>query len=303
MNVRSALAGSRLGPLVRVARRRAKRAHAVARVQRLRRRGAVGKRTLIGHAPVVVSLTSHGKRVQDVSLAIESIGAGRVRPLRLILWLDDERIFAELPESLTKQMARGLEVRLTQNYGPHTKYFPYVRSVDSHRLPLVTADDDILYPRNWLARLLTAYVEQPELVSCYRANVVCLDGDHLALYRSWPRCKDTVASVTRFATGVSGVIYPPAMLDELSARNDAFRASCPQADDIWLHWVALRTSRPVRQISSTPRHFPVVPGSQSDTSLMKHNVGSGGNDEQIRALYTDADVRLLRRAASRVRST
>jgi hypothetical protein len=264
----------------------------------LRRRGADGKRPLIGDAPVVVSLTSHGQRVQDVSLAIESIGAGRVRPLRLILWLDDERTFAELPEPLTRQMARGLEVRLTDNYGPHTKYFPYVRSVESHELPLVTADDDILYPRHWLARLLTAYVDRPDLVSCYRANVVCLDGDHLAPYSSWPRSKDTVASVTRFATGVSGVIYPPAMLDELSARNDAFRASCPRADDVWLHWVALRTSRPVRQISPTPRHFPVVPGSQSDTSLMKHNVDSGGNDEQIQALYTDADVRSLRRAAS-----
>jgi hypothetical protein len=269
----------------------------------LRRRIVAGKRPLIGDAPVVVSLTSHGQRVQDVSLAIESIGAGRVRPRRLILWLDDERTLAALPESLTKQMARGLEVRLTQDYGPHTKYFPYVRSVDSHQLPLVTADDDILYPRYWLTRLMTAYFERPEAVSCYRANVVCLDGDALAPYQSWPRCKDTEASVTRFATGVSGVIYPPAMLDELSARNDAFRASCPRADDIWLHWVALRTSRPVRQISPTPRHFPVVPGSQSDTSLMKHNVGAGGNDEQIQALYTDADVRLLRRVAPGVRST
>ncbi len=145
----------------------------VVRIRMLRRRIAAGKRPLTGDAPVVVSLTSYGKRVQDVSLAIESIGAGRVRPRRLILWLDDERILAALPESLTKQMARGLEVRSTQNYGPHKKYFPYVRSVESHELPLATADDDILYPRYWLAGLMTAYVERPEVVSPATARTWC----------------------------------------------------------------------------------------------------------------------------------
>ena len=296
MSIRSALAGSKLRPVVRGARKGAKRAYALVRIRMLRGRIAAAKRPLTGDAPVVVSLTSYGRRAQDVSLAIESIGAGRVRPRRLILWLDDERILAALPESLTKQMARGLEVRSTQNYGPHKKYFPYVKSIESHELPLATADDDVLYPRYWLAGLMAAYVERPDVVSCYRANVVRLDGDHLAPYHSWPRSRDTVASVARFSTGVSGAIYPPAMLDELAARNEAFRASCPRADDVWLHWVALQASRPVRQISPTPRHFPMIPGSQTD-ALTWHNVDSGGNDEQIQALYTDADVRSLRRAA------
>jgi len=295
MRIRTRLARSPLGPLVRNTRRRAKRRYAVLAARRLGRRLSNGRTPLTGEAPVVVSLTSHGRRVEDVALTIESIGAGRVRPKRLILWLDNPSTFESLPQPLRSQQKRGLEVLLTENYGPHTKYFPYARSSERHVLPLVTADDDILYPRYWLARLLAAYDEAPELVSCYRASVVKLLGDAIAPYDSWPRCKDVEASVTRFATGVSGVVYPPAMLDELASRGDAFRATSPRADDIWLHWVALRTSRRVRQIATRPRHFLVIPGSQDD-ALMNHNVDSGGNDAQIRALYTRKDIADLRAA-------
>ena len=45
----------------------------------------------------------------------------------------------------------------------------------------------------------------PGEILCYRANLVGIDRDRLAPYAAWPRCRDTVASVARFATGVSGV--------------------------------------------------------------------------------------------------
>jgi len=278
-------------------RRRAKRARAVADTMWLRRLTRSSDRSLVGSCPVVVSLTSHGRRVTDVAITIESIGRGTVLPQRMILWLDDESLFADLPAALRRQQQRGLEVRLTQNYGPHTKYFPYAVSLSKHELPMVTADDDVIYPRYWLRRLVKAYHSHPEAVSCYRANVVRLDRDHLAPYDSWPRSRDTVSSVVRFATGVAGVIYPPRMLEELAARGDVFRATTPRADDVWLHWVALRTGRPVRQLASRPRHFPTIPGSQTD-GLVFNNVGGGGNDEQIRALYTSSDVAALRRAGA-----
>jgi hypothetical protein len=297
VNLRALLRGPRTKAFVAGIRRRAKRGRAIVTSRWLRQRIRFSRRSLVGEAPVAVSLTSHGKRVQEVAITIESIGAGAVRPRRLILWLDDQRLFGDLPPALRSQQQRGLEVCLTDNYGPHTKYFPYVTSLTSHELPLVTADDDIIYPRYWLRRLVRAFSAHPDVVSCYRANVVRLDGDALAPYDAWPRSRDTVASVVRFGTGVSGVIYPPAMLTELAARGDVFRATTPRADDVWLHWVALQTGRKVRQLAARPRHFAIIPGSQAD-GLVVHNVGLGGNDEQIRALYTAADVATLRRAGA-----
>jgi hypothetical protein len=276
-------------------RRQGKRTLAGVWARRLRAVNRSSSRPVVGEAPVAVSLTSFGRRVEDVALAIESIGAGTIRPSRLVLWLDDPALMDSLPDSLHRLRERGLEVALAENWGPHTKYYPYVVGCAEHRLPLVTADDDILYPPWWLTGLLREHTAMPDAVHCYRANVVRLAGEALAPYQQWPRCNDRVADVARFATGVSGVIYPPAMLDELRRRATGFLDTAPRADDVWLHWVALRSGTPVRQVSRTPRHWPVIPHSQV-TGLVQGNVHEGGNDAQIAALYDHDDVDRLRRA-------
>lgn len=45
----------------------------------------------------IVSLTSYGERVAISYLAIESILKGRLRPSRIILWVDDEETVEHLP--------------------------------------------------------------------------------------------------------------------------------------------------------------------------------------------------------------
>ncbi|QYF90898.1 hypothetical protein [Arthrobacter sp. PAMC25284] len=255
-------------------------------------RNGVARDAVTGTADVVVSLTSYGDRIHSVAVAIESIGRGTVKPRRLILWLDSRELFEARPESLARLERRGLEVKLTSNYGPHTKYFPFVQSVEGHTARLVTADDDIIYPRNWLALLLDASRRHPDAISGHWVSVMGISDGAVAEYGTWPRAKDTAVRPTNFAPGVSGVIYPPAMLDELRRRGDGFLSACPGADDIWLHWVALRAGIPVRQVRSAPRHFPIIPGSQGQ-ALMKTNVGENRNDHWIRGLYTAQDVAAL----------
>lgn len=281
---------------VRWVRKRSKRSLSHAWLVGLRLSNRVSRASVLGDLPVTVSLTSYGPRVDRVAYTIESIARGRSRPRRLILWLDDPHRFAQRPAALRRLESRGVEIRVCENFGPHTKYFPWVESGEADG-PLVTADDDVLYPRGWLARLHVAHVAHPTVVSCYRASrVVVIDGA-VAPYDAWPRCTDTVASITRFATGVSGVLYPMAMLDELAARGRAFLELSPRADDIWLHWVALRAGIAVRQVSRTPVHFPTLPGTQGQ-ALVNENVHAGGNDRWIQGLYTSEDVTRLVVAAS-----
>src|ERR1700691_1503154 len=101
----------------------------------------------------VVSMTSYGRRIRTAYLAIESIAWGDVRPSRLILWLDDHTAFNNPPATIRCLMKRGLEVKLCEDYGPHKKYYPYLQSLETFESPLVTADDDILYPTYWLKHL------------------------------------------------------------------------------------------------------------------------------------------------------
>jgi len=269
----------------------------LARIARLALINVVSRQPVSDSASeVVVSLTTHGERSNIAYLAIESIACGRKKPNRLILWIDDPQLLDRLPRSLRRLEARGLEIQYACNYGPHTKYYGYVAAETAPHLPLVTADDDILYPMKWLEGLLASFREHPSDVHCYRAHVVVLGpGDEFAPYSSWPLCTSTRASELNFATGVSGVLYPSAVLGEIRSGGLGFQQCCPFNDDIWLHRATIRAGARIRQIDGSPAHFTGIPGT-GRSALWTSDNGVRRNDEQIRATYGPADMELLRRA-------
>jgi hypothetical protein len=251
-----------------------------------------GRLPVIHPGGPVVSLTTYGKRAKTVHLAIESISRGQMRPSRIILWLDDQSLIDNLPVGLRRLQKRGLEVRRCEDYGPYKKFYPYLESLETFEEPLVTADDDVLYPRHWLRKLAEAFREFPDVVNCYRAHMIALDGGRLKNYESWRMADSTEPSFRHFATGVAGVIYPPAFQEALKKEATAFLDCCPNGDDIWLHAQALRCGYKVRQIEK--EEFPVaeIPGTRT-SSLYRHNVSGGGNDLQIAATYRASDIRRL----------
>lgn len=88
----------------------------------LERRNKTEKSLAVAPDGPVVSLTTHGKRIDSVYLTLESIARRSVLPSRIILWLDDLATFRNRPSSLRRLKDRGVEVQLAANYGPHTKY-------------------------------------------------------------------------------------------------------------------------------------------------------------------------------------
>lgn len=246
----------------------------------------------------VVSLTSFGARIASVYLTIESIARNNLRPSRLILWIDDVEQFNHLPRQLQRLMDRGLEVMLCEDLGPHKKYYPYLLSETDFTAPLVTADDDVLYPENWLSSLNDAYEKNDAVVSCFRARTVALDGGSaLAAYHTWPLRTSTDPSPLAFSTGVSGALYPPSFLRHLKVAGRGFAELCPKADDVWLHVNALRAGFSVQQIVRKGPVFPHIPGTQA-VALYQFNKMEGGNDRQIGLTYTAADIVALVAAAA-----
>jgi hypothetical protein len=243
----------------------------------------------------IVSLTTFGKRSQKVHLAIESIAVGTERPSRMILWIDELDLFQNLPAAIRRLQKRGLEVKFCKNYGPHKKYYPYVESQELFETPLVTADDDIFYPRYWLQKLMIASRVCPNDINCFWAYVIEVSASGIADYRLWMQCDSTHSSFLHLATGMGGVIYPPSFLTRLKLAGSAFEKCCPKGDDLWLHVLAIRNGFKVRQI--LPRlpyfSFHLIPGT-AQTALSRENVTHGdGNDRQIAATYSQADIQLL----------
>jgi hypothetical protein len=159
--------------------------------------------------PAIVSLTSYGGRMRFVHLVIESIGRGELRPQRLILWLDEASApLADTP-GLMRLAKRGLEIKLCRDYRSYKKFYPYVESNDAFTTSLVTADDDVLYPRGWLKNLVAASQRMPNAIVCSRGRYIELQNSVVAPYQYWKLLRTTKPSRRNFATGVGGVLYPP----------------------------------------------------------------------------------------------
>lgn len=241
---------------------------------------------------VVVTLTSHSVRIKHTFAAIESIGNGSLKPTRLILYLGRDQESLSLPATLRRLVNRGLEIRFCDDVGPHTKYYPHLVAEPKLELPLVTADDDTMMSRDWLATLMSRWRQEPAIIHCFRAREIRLSEGSIEPYNNWPLCQSDQPSIRHFATGVSGVIYPPAFQNDLKNAKDEFQNCCPRADDIWLHVMALRHGYRIRQISTRSLEHLSIPG-MSRFGLRRSNVDGSGNDDQIKKTYNSEDVQLL----------
>lgn len=233
---------------------------------------------------VIVSLTTHSKRIYEVFLAVESIMQQTVKPNRIVLWLDEARQNELLPITLQKQIERGLEVRYCKDVGPHTKLVPSLKLFPDDIL--VTIDDDTIYEFDMLENLLNSYRQFPQYIHANRAHIIkftdkgCIDN-----YNTWEQCTTKIGtSPLLFPTGVGGVLYPPHSLCEEVLNEEAFLRLCPTADDIWFKAMSLLNNK---QCYKTPSHNPCyfsIPTMQ-DIGLYKNNVFGGENDIQIKKVF------------------
>lgn len=258
------------------------------------RANSLGRRRAVDpEGEAVVSMTTHGPRLAQAWVALESIAQGEVRPRRLILWLDERP--ARLPWRLRRLVARGVEVLdAPKGLGVYTKFWAHLESADPLERPLVLADDDMVYPREWLAELLAAHRAHPEDAIAHRAHAIPVERDadgtvRFGPYTSWQPVASTAASHAHFATSVSGQLLPPGLQKALRAEGRRFLELAPKADDVWIHWVEVRHGWRVRQVADRSRNYAFVPATQT-VALNATNVFQGGNDRQLAACHDAATL-------------
>lgn len=243
----------------------------------------------------IVSLTTFEPRWDRVYYTLESIGAGSLRPSRLILWVAPTVLELGMPNALQRLQQRGLEILPCTDIGPHKKYFPLIQSLKVAQ-PFVTCDDDILYPTDWLERLMQAHRKQPNCVIAHRVRRMELSkSGELLPYKQWRAAATEHPSVLNFAVGLGGVFYPWMMTQALQTAGDGFLQCAPRADDVWLKHVSLVANIDVCQSSSDYLFLIDVPGMR-ESGLAKSNVDEGKNDVQIKQTFTERDLKKLTQA-------
>jgi len=114
----------------------------------------------------------------------------------------------------------------------------------------------------------------------------------VAPYETWPHAMSGAPDFKKFAIGIGGVLYPPAMVNALRGAGEGFRIVSPRADDVWLKAVSLRAGLKVSQASDKFLFLIDVPGMR-ESGLAKSNVLRGGNDEQIKSTFSESDLMRL----------
>lgn len=248
-----------------------------------------------GQAQFIVSLTSHGSRVDSLWIPLECIALGRLRPQRIIVWLNSDLKYVRLNSRLLRLRRRGVEFKYAPDLGPHTKYYYSLQECLASDLPLVTIDDDCIYWGWFLQRLSKASHQSPNSIIGYRVRRMRLsESESILPYHMWGFASDTHDHPLNFVTGVSGAFYPLSFVKILASYGTGFIKTCLKADDVWLNYIAARAGYPVRQLYSGPWDFPLIEGSQVKSLWSSNKIG--GNDSQITSTYDQNTLEALKRA-------
>lgn len=243
--------------------------------------------------PLVVSLTTTaGRLFHKADIAIATLLTQRFKPDRIVLWVPEELRDRGLPEGLRPLIANGLEVRYRPDVGPHSKLVHALREFPGSII--VTADDDLFYPSDWLSSLHASYERAPEFIHCHRAHLMRTDAEGgLRGYYEWDLYSPGYIGPSHllFPTGTAGVLYPPGSLADEVLDVEAFRRLCPTNDDIWFKAMALLKGTAAQKVAPRSREYRLIPGSQ-ESQLMATNLET--NDVQLRATFAAYDLyRLL----------
>lgn len=237
---------------------------------------------------IIVSLTTHGKRIFDVAYTIESIMQQTMLPNRIILNLDKSFKDAKLPLSVSRQINRGLEIKIVDDIRSYKKLIPTL--ISNPDALIITIDDDLLYDHDIIERLFNSYLKHPGSIHALRTHTIRFDSHGYPMaYNKWKlETADTSNPFHLFPTTGGGVLFPPGCFNHDVFDRQTFMQICPTADDVWFHAMAVLNGTEIVKVptrSTTGCEYVTNPNGQ-DIGLHHVNAGkTNNNDIQIRAVY------------------
>lgn len=229
---------------------------------------------------VVVSLTSYPKRFPQIDLCLKSLCLQTVKPNRIILWLGSDSRKSDV-DIIKKRFSKyGIEVRWDnkKNLFSHKKYYYVMQEFPDDIV--VTADDDLIYPRDWLEGLLASYKHNPDCISARRVHRITWRKDgNPEQYSKWEsEARIDEPSHNLIATTGAGVLFPPRCFNEECYNSEIFMSKAKTADDIWLKVMAKLSDRKIVWVRNE-MPMPTTIDLKQEEKLEMINCEGGGNDK------------------------
>ena len=185
---------------------------------------------------VIVSLTSYKPRINDVKYTIYSLFNQIFPPDELILWLDEDSFpqrEKNLPQDLLELKNFGLTIGWCENLRSYKKLIPSLENYPDDII--VTADDDLFYPPDWLKILYDEHLKSPNCLIAHRTYRIRIDAQgNIYPYTKWQKeILSTKALYGNFFTGGAGALFKRSFLFSDVLNRELFMKLSPLADDLW----------------------------------------------------------------------
>jgi len=235
--------------------------------------------------PIIISLTSYPARFATTWLAIESLLRQSVRPDYIVLNLFEGEFERQvLPILIKMQMKRGVVINWNkENWKVYLKVLPTM-----YKFPqaiVVAADDDLIYPSDFLGNLIDGHKKHPDCVIAGDVRV-------MNYYKDSAQNKSYITPVNTWnftgqkkeseefqeprsdiiPEGVFGILYPPYSVKAEAFKKEKFLSLCPTDDDLWMYAMIVLNGKKVFKINrgSSPRTN--IDGTQEiETALWRKN--------------------------------
>lgn len=194
---------------------------------------------------IVVTCTSTHDRFEYLFYAVTSILRQSVRPD--VIYINLPRIsprdrqgegqgIIDIPEWFGHEL---IEPRYMNNHGPYQKLISVYEVVSSDDL-VVTIDDDVIYQREWLAKVVTAAERYPNAVICGRARVISQNVlGRWKSYHHWPHVHHITYAFWILPVGCAGMAYRKSLLCEAFLRDRQCLSMASVNEDLWFRTASL----------------------------------------------------------------
>lgn len=228
---------------------------------------------------IIISLTSFPSRLPSLHKCLKSLVLQDTKADAIVVYFGCDVTREMLTPELQEMEKYGVTYKFNSNENLRSYKKFYYALQDYPNDSIITADDDVYYPRYWLTFFLEVHKRFPDCVCAWRLHKMRNQNGVLLPYNQWfdqyRGC--LIPSFSLFPTGVGGILYPPGSLNSYALDKEVFTELCFTCDDIWLKIICVLNGIKTVWVPNREIAFCEVEKKQ-EYALFNENVGESAND-------------------------
>lgn len=236
---------------------------------------------------VIVSLTSFPARIDISYYAIKSLMLQSFKADKIILWLSHEQFSGkELPGKFDELIRRGLEIRFTEeDLRSHKKYY-YILQEQKPDEVVITYDDDIIYEKDSIEKLIKYHLLFPKCIICNRAQQILFNNETIEPFKKWPifnNIKRGVPKIGMIPSTGAGCLYPYKILPKTAFNLEIIKKEVFTTDDLWIGFNNIISGNYLVKTLDHPATLICINNSQKEALTTINNI-EGENSRSVKRL-------------------